>query len=131
MDLPDDRPRGGGMPIKPPDGETGIILASCTDRSGMLVVPIRVGVGLRVGGEADLCFRCGPDGSVYHPADGYTMEDLRRLSEQFQQEGYDPDALSPEAMREFDRKMRKALGIKPDPRNRLGTILAPDSKGTN
>ena len=125
-------PRGGGMPIKMPDGETGIILPSCTDRSDMLVVPIRVGVGMRVGGEAILCFKCGPDGSVYHPREDRTMNELRALSERLQESfGYDPADLTPEAMREFDAKMRKAFGVPPSPRGRLGSILAPDSKGTN
>jgi hypothetical protein len=27
--------------------------------------------------------------------------------------------------------MRKAFGVPPSPRGRLGSILAPDSKGTN
>ncbi len=56
------------LPVTPPEG-VGIVTPGCRDRSDPLAIPVRVGVGLRIGGEADLCFRCGPDGSVYHPAE--------------------------------------------------------------
>lgn len=45
----------------------GIVTAGCDDRSDVLHVAYEVGVGLRVGSLARLCFECGPDGGVYHP----------------------------------------------------------------
>ena len=65
------------LPLTPPPG-VGIVTPSCTDRTDVLAVPIRTGQGLRIGGEASLCWRCGPGGSVYHPDAGYSMADVRR-----------------------------------------------------
>ena len=77
------------LPITPPEG-VGVVYPSCDDRSSRIVMPIRAGIGLRIGGEAALCFTCGPDGSVYHPASGtvadgasadyaYSMADIEAL----------------------------------------------------
>lgn len=60
------------LPLSPLAG-VGVVMPSCTDRSDVLAVPIRTGQGLRIGGEAALCFRCGPSGSVYHSGDGYSI----------------------------------------------------------
>lgn len=46
----------------------GRVVPSCTDHTEWIVVSREVGVGLRIGGEANLCFDCGPDGGVYHPS---------------------------------------------------------------
>ena len=54
----------------------GIISPSCVSRNGAFVVNHEIGVGLRIGGEASLCFVCGPEGGHYHPADGQTMSSV-------------------------------------------------------
>lgn len=54
----------------------GVITPACHDRTRTEVVSHRVGVGLRLGGEASLCFACGPDGGHYHPSEGETMDSV-------------------------------------------------------
>jgi hypothetical protein len=71
---------GWRLPLVPPDG-IGIVVRSCRDRGVKMPVPARVGIGLRIGGEASLCFECGPDGGVYHPADGLSMEQVRTIAD--------------------------------------------------
>lgn len=50
------------------DGEHGVLTPSCDERGPVHVISYWAGVGLRIGGEARLCFTCGPDGGVYHPS---------------------------------------------------------------
>jgi hypothetical protein len=101
------------LPITPPDG-VGIVTPGCRDRSDALAIPVRVGVGLRIGGEADLCLRCGPDGSVYHPA-GRTMAEVRAVAARLPfAPGYDPAEITPADLAAFDARMRRALGLDPD-----------------
>lgn len=70
--------------LVPSEGE-GIITASCNSKSRVETVTRRVGVGLRIGGEASLCFACGPEGGVYHPTRGQSLRSVldvaRRLAE--------------------------------------------------
>lgn len=54
----------------------GIITPSCGDHSHIETVSRKVGIGLRIGGEANLCFVCGPEGGYYHPAEGETMNSV-------------------------------------------------------
>lgn len=110
------------LPIVSPEG-VGVVTPSCTDRTGMFCIPYRSGVGLRIGGEANLCFSCGPEGSVYHPAsysiaEGatddrvYTMEELRAIADHLPFEpGYDPDSITREDMADYERRMRRAFGL--------------------
>jgi hypothetical protein len=103
------------MPIRPPE-ETGIILPSCRDRSEVFVIPQRTGEGLRIGGDVIVCLACGPDGSVYHPVNSNTMDDLRRKAAILPSTvGYDPSDLTPAVMAEYDAKMRRLFGSKPKP----------------
>lgn len=51
-----------------PDG-FGIVTPGCGDRTRMLFVDFDHGRALRIGGEASLCFACGPEGGVYHPTE--------------------------------------------------------------
>jgi hypothetical protein len=97
------------LPLTPPPG-VGIVTPSCTDRTDVLAVPIRTGRGLRIGGEASLCWRCGPGGSVYHPDAGYSMADVRRVADRLPfVTGYDPADLTPAVLAEFERALRAAL----------------------
>jgi hypothetical protein len=64
---------------------TGILTPSCSEQDERHYLLRRVGVGLRVGGEAALCFACGPQGGVYHPADGYTLADVLAVAERLPQ----------------------------------------------
>jgi len=97
------------LPLTPPPG-VGVVMPSCTDRTDVLAVPIRTGQGLRIGGEASLCWRCGPSGSVYHPDDGYSMADVRRVADRLPfVTGYDPADLTPAVLAEFERDLRAAL----------------------
>jgi len=50
------------------DEHIGVVTPSCEQRGPVHVIPARAGIGLRIGGEASLCFTCGPDGGVYHPS---------------------------------------------------------------
>lgn len=98
------------LPITPPEG-VGIVTPGCRDRSDALAIPVRVGVGLRIGGEAALCFRCGPDGSVYHPS-GVSMADVRAVAARLPfAPGYDPAEITPADLAAFDARMRRALGL--------------------
>jgi hypothetical protein len=100
---------GWRLPIAPPTG-VGVVIPSCEDRTDLLTMPIRSRQGLRIGGEADLCFRCGPEGSVYHPGDGFSMADVRRIADRLPfVTGYDPADLTPAVMAAFDRDLRAAL----------------------
>ena len=73
-------------------------------------MPIRTGQGLRIGGEASLCWHCGPGGSVYHPDEGYSMADVRREADRLPfVTGYDPADLTPAVLAEFERDLRAAL----------------------
>jgi hypothetical protein len=97
------------LPLTPPPG-VGVVMPSCTDRTDVLAVPIRTGQGLRIGGEASLCWRCGPSGSVYHPDDGYSMADVRRVADRLPfVTGYDPADLTPAVLAGFERDLRAAL----------------------
>ena len=97
------------LPLTPPPG-VGVVMPSCTDRTDVLAVPIRTGQGLRIGGEASLCWRCGPSGSVYHPDDGYSMADVRRVADRLPfVTGYDPADLTPAVLADFERDLRAAL----------------------
>lgn len=97
------------LPLTPPPG-VGIVTPSCTDRTDVLAVPIRTGQGLRIGGEASLCWRCGPGGSVYHPDEGHSMADVRRVADRLPfVTGYDPADLTPAVLAEFERDLRAAL----------------------
>ena len=97
------------LPLTPPPG-VGIVTPSCTDRTDVLAVPIRTGQGLRIGGEASLCWRCGPGGSVYHPDAGYSMADVRRVADRLPfVTGYDPADLTPAVLAAFERDLRAAL----------------------
>lgn len=58
------------------DGWHGILTPACNDRSRTETVTKRAGIGLRIGGEASLCFACGPDGGHYHPSEGETMDSV-------------------------------------------------------
>lgn len=82
------------LPLSP-DG-FGIVTPGCGDRSELLHIAYEVGVGLRVGGLARLCFDCGPDGGVYHPdqADMDTIRaDVARSS--YQAREYPPQEEAP------------------------------------
>jgi len=97
------------LPLTPPPG-VGVVMPSCTDRTDVLAVPIRTGQGLRIGGEASLCWRCGPSGSVYHPDAGYSMADVRRVADRLPfVTGYDPADLTPAVLADFERDLRAAL----------------------
>ena len=94
------------LPLTPPPG-VGIVTPSCSDRTDVLAVPIRTGQGLRIGGEASLCWRCGPGGSVYHPDAGYSMADVRREADRLPfVTGYDPADLTPAVLAEYERDLR-------------------------
>jgi hypothetical protein len=45
----------------------GVVTPGCRDATGAFEVHHETGRQLRIMGEARLCFRCGPDGGVYHP----------------------------------------------------------------
>jgi hypothetical protein len=97
------------LPLTPPPG-VGVVTPSCIDRTDVLAVPIRTGQGLRIGGEASLCWRCGPGGSVYHPDAGYSMADVRREADRLPfVTGYDPADLTPDVLAAFERDLRAAL----------------------
>ena len=97
------------LPLTPPPG-VGIVTPSCIDRTDVLAVPIRTGQGLRIGGSASLCWRCGPGGSVYHPDAGYSMADVRREADRLPfVTGYDPADLPPAVLADFARDLRAAL----------------------
>ena len=97
------------LPLTPPPG-VGIVTPSCIDRTDVLAVPIRTGQGLRIGGEASLCWRCGPGGSVYHPDAGYSMADVRRVADRLPfVTGYDPADLTPDVLAALERDLRAAL----------------------
>ena len=97
------------LPLTPPPG-VGVVTPSCADRTDVLAVPIRTGQGLRIGGEASLCWRCGPGGSVYHPDAGYSMADVRRVADRLPfVTGYDPADLTPAVLADFERNLRAAL----------------------
>ena len=97
------------LPLTPPPG-VGVVMPSCTDRTDVLTVPIRTGQGLRIGGEASLCWRCGPSGSVNHPDDGYSMADVRRVADRLPfVTGYDQADLTPAVLAAFERDLRAAL----------------------
>lgn len=115
------------LPIVPPTG-IGVATPGCNDRSDIATFPVRVGVGLRIGGEASLCHRCGPEGSVYHPSalldeDGtmlaatrsevaFAMAELRRRADRLPfVTGYDPADLTPAVMAEYEQEMRRLLGL--------------------
>lgn len=76
QELPD---RDWRLPLEA-DHEHGIVTRGCWDRLPRLI-SYKAGVGLRIGGEAFLCFRCGPDGGVYHP-DGHTIEHVLNLAKE-------------------------------------------------
>ena len=100
---------GWHLPIDPPAG-VGVVLPGCDDRSDLLTVPIRSGVGLRIAGEARLCFRCGPGGSVYHPDEAYSLADVRRIADRLPfVTGYDPADLTPAVMAAYEAELRAAL----------------------
>lgn len=112
---------GWRMPIFPPEG-IGIVLPGCTDRSDILVIPVRVGEGLRIGSEATLCFRCGPGGSVYHPVAllelhrpnatqiAGAMTEVRAVAARLPfASGYDPDDLTPALMAAYEQELRREL----------------------
>jgi hypothetical protein len=97
------------LPLTPPPG-VGVVTPSCTDRTDVLAVPIRTGQGLRIGGEASLCRRCGPRGSVYHPDAGYSLADVRREADRLPfVTGHDPADLTPAVLADFERDLRAAL----------------------
>lgn len=62
------------------DEWAGVVTPSCSDHSETIVVEREVGVGLRIGGEAHLCFTCGPNGGHYHPADGQDIMSVSRVA---------------------------------------------------
>jgi hypothetical protein len=100
------------LPLTPPPG-VGIVTPSCTDRTDVLAVPIRTGQGLRIGGEASLCWRCGPGGSVYHPDAGYSMADVRRVADRLPfVTGYDPADLTPAVLAAFERDLGAAVAAR-------------------
>jgi len=101
---------GWRLPIAPPAG-VGVVFPSCDDHSDVLAVPVRSGIGLRIGGEARLCFRCGPDGSVYYPEEAYDLDEVRRVADRLPfVTGYDPADLTPAVLAEYERELRGALG---------------------
>lgn len=53
----------------------GIVTPSCEDHTSWISVQREIGVGLRIGGEANLCFQCGPEGGHYHPS--VSMDEAR------------------------------------------------------
>lgn len=71
---------GWRIGIVPPEG-IGIVTLSCADRTVRMPVPARVGIGLRIGGECHLCFDCGPEGGVYHPANGLSLAEVRAVAD--------------------------------------------------
>ena len=115
------------LPLTPPPG-VGIVTPSCTDRTDVLAVPIRTGQGLRIGGEASLCWHCGPGGSVYHPDDGYSMADVRREADRLPfVTGYDPADLTPAVLAEFERDLRAALDRPAAGSGVVTTVPLPES----
>ena len=70
-----------------------------------IVMPIRAGVGFRVTGEADLCFDCGPDGSVYHPGSATFAE----LEERWPHVAMLQDPTTAD-LTAFDAEMRERFG---------------------
>lgn len=58
----------------------GVITPACHDRTRTEVVSRHVGIGLRIGGEASLCFDCGPDGGHYHPSEGESMDTVMTVA---------------------------------------------------
>lgn len=115
------------LPIVPPEG-IGVITASCADRESLIAVPARVGVGLRVGGEASLCLACGPGGGVYHPSallddegrslaadKGLVRTVMTRIQAQANKlpftTGYDPKDLTPQVMAAYEQEMRRQMGL--------------------
>ena len=104
------------LPIVPPPG-TGIVTDSCEDRTPYPVAA-HVGRMLRIGGEVRLCFDCGPDGGVYHPAGDdlmlYNMEEVRRAAERiFLKDGDGSEPPTAAELKAFDVEMRRAFGIEP------------------
>jgi hypothetical protein len=116
--------KGWLLPIVPPAG-IGVATPTCEDRSDVATFPIRVGEGLRVGGEGALCLRCGPEGSVYHPASLFVlgrkpravqvasaMASLRKLADRLPfATGYDPADLTPAVMTAYEQSLRRQLGL--------------------
>ena len=116
--------KGWLLPIVPPAG-VGVATPTCEDRSDVVTFPIRVGEGLRVGGEGALCLRCGPEGSVYHPTTLFTlgrkprpvqvamaMESLREVANRLPfASGYDPADLTPAVMAAYEQDLRRQLGL--------------------
>lgn len=105
------------LPIVPPAG-MGVVVPGCEDRSDVLTFPVRVGVGLRIGGEASLCLRCGPEGSVYHPASpakvppAKAMAGVRAVAARLPfATGYDPADLTPAVMAAYEQDLRRQLGL--------------------
>jgi len=117
------------LPIVPAPG-TGVVTPSCEDRDERYPVARHVGRMLRIGGEARLCFDCGPDGGVYHPAtyvaeqyeDGtwttphtYTMADVRTTAERiFLHDGDGSEPPTKAELEDFDRRMRAMFGLSED-----------------
>lgn len=94
------------IPILPPDG-VGIVTPSCKDRT-LYAIPIHAGIGLRIGGEARLCFGCGPHGSVYHPEKGYALDQVLRIAGEL---GAQDPRVTPAELKAFDAEMRRAYGL--------------------
>lgn len=112
------------LPIVPAPG-TGVVTESCVDRESRLPVAQHVGRMLRIGSEAQLCFECGPDGGVYHPAcrscddecppdcgGRYSMDEIRTRAEAiFLHDGDGSEPPTPAELKAFDAQMRRAYGL--------------------
>lgn len=67
----------------------GLVMRACRDVDGAFEVHNETGRSLRIGGEAYLCFDCGPDGGVYHPEDRdaegptFTLAEVREIAARF------------------------------------------------
>lgn len=117
---------GWRVPLVAPDG-VAIVTPSCRDRT-RYAITARAGIGLRIGGEARLCFECGPSGGVYHPASysmaegatcdaTYTLADVLRIAGELPfATGYDPADLTPSLMQAYDAELRRRMtGAVADP----------------
>jgi hypothetical protein len=99
------------LPLVAPLG-LGVVTPACEDRSEIFPVPLRTAIGLRIGGEINLCFACGPEGSVYHPAPDLTISQLRTLADKLPfATGYDPADLTPAVMAAYEAEMQQKLGL--------------------